>query len=155
MDAPERSVEGAVDVYLERLARLVDHGMEIAPAKVICMHIAQVWLDEHPDRAKWEPQISAALAERMASISSKEELDAARKRDLDAAAQRDLDVALKRDLDVALARAADAALKRDLEAARRRVHLAQLRQSGFVTSVATRLKNFMAGLVRGSRSTSD
>jgi hypothetical protein len=62
MDTEKRSVEGAVEVYLDRLARCLADGDRLADAKDRAITIAVTWLDGRGDRATWQPRIEVALA---------------------------------------------------------------------------------------------
>ena len=68
MEGEERTVEGAVDVFLERLDRLVAQGLPLAEAKTIAMTIAVCWLDPMADWPRREAQIREALTRRSAPV---------------------------------------------------------------------------------------
>ena len=144
-DISENTLESAADLYLDRYARLVSQGMNPAEAKLVCMHMAKVWLA--PDRTKWVPEITAALAERIATIAIKRDLGSAITRLVDENKRREVDSALREELATAARHATDAATKRELKLASERVRDAQLREAGFVRLYAARFKDVIARLL--------
>lgn len=66
----ERTVEGAVDVYLERLDRLVADGIDLRTAKAGAMVVALVWLGAEQERERYQPKIEEELAKRRAALIS-------------------------------------------------------------------------------------
>ena len=69
MEVPERTVDGAASVYLQRLNRLVDQGVALSEARALSMNAALVWLDEHADREKWRPVVKQAVDKLLASMA--------------------------------------------------------------------------------------
>ena len=72
--AEERSIEGAVDVYLERLDRLRALGLDLESARSGAMLVALVWLGAEKRRAEFEGKIQAALARRPTRLGRKRPL---------------------------------------------------------------------------------
>jgi hypothetical protein len=66
----ERSIEGAVDVFIERLERLLAQGLDLASAKIGAMLVAILWLGKEEQRAEYEPKIREALAKRSAGLKT-------------------------------------------------------------------------------------
>ena len=66
----ERTVKGAVDVYLERLDRLVTEGIDLRTAKAGAMVVALVWLGVEQERERYQPKIEEELAKRRAALIS-------------------------------------------------------------------------------------
>lgn len=64
MERKKRTVEGAAEIYLDRLTRALAFGDKLADAKNRALTVAVAWLDDQVDRAKWQPHIEAVLAKR-------------------------------------------------------------------------------------------
>lgn len=137
----EEALESAADLYLARYARLVSQGMEPAQAKMVCMQMAKVWLA--PDRAKWIPEITDALAERIATIAIKRDLSSAIASLVDETKRRQVDAALRDEITKAMSSATDAPTKHGLKVAKVRIRTSQVREAGLVRFYAARLRELL------------